>query len=194
LRKGKEFIFRKEAANPETTKHTHWPGANSGVTLGPGYDMKFRTPEQIITDLMGIGVDWGHARVLAAAGKLPDGSSEVGLKGHAAKAFAEQHAKDVTLTLAQQRALFEHVLPAYEANIRRLVHVPLTQNQFDALVSFDYNKGIRNLRAIAEALNKGDYEGAPRTLEHFDEKSLLGVRMRRYAEAARFRFNAPDGQ
>jgi hypothetical protein len=144
-RRGKDFIFRREAANPEITKHTHWPGAESGVTLGPGYDMRSRAPEQTITGLMGVGVDWGHARVLAAAGKPPDGSSRFGLRYQAAKAFAERHAKDVTLTLAQQRALFEHALPAYEADVRRLVHVPLTQSQFDALVSFDYNKGARHL-------------------------------------------------
>ncbi|MBV8402536.1 MAG: hypothetical protein JOZ17_28025 [Acetobacteraceae bacterium] len=193
-REGKEFIFVREAANPEITKHTHWPGARSGVTLGPGYDMAFRTPEQIIFDLMSIGVDYEHARVLAAAGKPPDGSSKFGLRYQDAKEFAERHAHDVTLTPAQQKALFEHVLPAYEADVRSLVHVPLTQNQFDALVSFDYSRGVGNLPVIAHALNRGDYEGAARLLEHFDDEGLPGVRMRRYAEAAKFRFNAPDGQ
>ncbi|MBV8613941.1 MAG: glycoside hydrolase family protein [Acetobacteraceae bacterium] len=193
-RRGKDFIFLKEAANPEITKHTHWPGAQSGVTLGPGYDMAFRTPEQIVFDLMSIGVDYEHARVLATAGIPPDGSSRFGLQGPSAKAFAERHAKDVTLTLAQQQALLEQTLPAYEAEVRRLIHVPLTQNQFDALVSFDYNEGVTGLSIIAKALNKGDYEGAARTLEHFDDKGPPGVRMRRYAEAAKFRFNAPGGQ
>jgi len=192
--KGKEFIFVREAANPEITKHTHWPGAESGVTLGPGYDMKPRTPEQIVFDLMSIGVDHEHARVLAAAGKPSDGSSKFGLRHHAAKAFVERHARDVTLTMAQQRALLERILPAYEADVRRLIHVPLTQNQFDALVSFDYIRGAGSLQVIAKALNKGDYKEAARILEHFDDKGPRGVWMRRQAEAAKFRFNAPDGQ
>ena len=184
----------READNPETTNHTHWPGAHSGVTLGPGYDRKFRTPEQITFDLMNIGVDHEHARVLAAVGRPPGDSSEFGLEGHAAKVFAERHARDVTLTLAQQRALLEHVLPAYEAEVRKLVHMPLTQNQFDALVYFDYSRGSTHLAKVVKRLNEGDYEDAARILEHFDDKGLPGARMRRYAEAARLRFNAPGGQ
>ena len=30
--RGKEFIFKKESANPEITQRTHWPGWESGVT------------------------------------------------------------------------------------------------------------------------------------------------------------------
>lgn len=46
---------------------------------------------------------------------------------------------------------------------------------------------------MVESLNKGDYEGTARTLEHFDDKSRLpDLRMRRYAEAAKFRSNAPN--
>ena len=193
-REGKEFIFVREAGNPEITEHTHWPGAHSGVTLGPGYDMKFRTPEQITFDLMSIGVDYEHARVLAAAGKPPIGSSKLGLEGNAAKEFTERHAKDVTLTLAQQQALLEYVLPAYEAEVHKHVQVPLTQNQFDALVSFVYSRGVGNLPVIAHALNRGDYVGAAHILEHFDDNDALGLRIRRHAEAAKFRFNGPNGQ
>ncbi|HJS85466.1 MAG TPA: glycoside hydrolase family protein [Acetobacteraceae bacterium] len=192
--RGKGFIFTKEAADPEITKHTHWPGYASGVTIGPGYDTKFRTQEQIVCGLMSIGVAKERAQVLAAAGKLQRDSRKPGLTGKAAKEFAERHAKDVTLTLAQQKALLDQMLPAYEADIRRFVHVPLTQNQFDALVSFDYNKGAKYLQEIAPVLNKGDYEHAARILEHFDDKGPPGVRMRRYAEAAKFRFSAPGDQ
>ncbi len=190
--KGKEFIFMREAANPEITKHTHWPGYASGVTIGPGYDMKLRTREQIVYDLMSIGVDQEHARALAAAGTPRRDSWEPGLTGEAAKEFAERHATDVTLTLAQQRALLDHVISIYEADVRRLVHVPLTQDQFDALVSFDYNKGVRHLREIVSVLNKGDYEHAASILQQFDNNGLPGLQARRRAEAAKFRSKATD--
>lgn len=52
-----------------------------------------------------------------------------------------------------------------EAAVRDSVDVPLSQNEFDALVSYAYNsyKGMGNLRkksTAVEYLNKGDYQSA----------------------------------
>ena len=41
----------------------------------------------------------------------------------------------------QADALFTNTLGLYTGAVNRLVKVPLTQNQFDALVSFTYNEG-----------------------------------------------------
>jgi lysozyme len=70
--------------------------------------------------------------------------------------------------------------------MRRLVHVPLTQDQSDALVSFDYNMGAKRLGEIAILLNMGDYKRVASLLEHFNNGDP-GLRKRRHAEAAMFR-------
>ena len=49
-----------------------------------------------------------------------------------------------------------------ESAINRLVTVPITQNQYDALVSFVFNIGVSAFAGstLLKKLNAGDYEGA----------------------------------
>ena len=51
----------------------------------------------------------------------------------------------------------------YAGYINDHVTCPLSQNQFDALVSWVYNLGPTNLRhsTLLKVLNSGDYEGVP---------------------------------
>lgn len=50
----------------------------------------------------------------------------------------------------------------YERAIQRNIKVPLSQNQYDALVSFVYNVGPGGVTnsGVSKALNNGDYQGA----------------------------------
>jgi len=41
--------------------------------------------------------------------------------------------------------MLKDILKGYENDVNRLVRVQLTQNQFDALVSFSFNQGATNL-------------------------------------------------
>ena len=126
---GSGFIERHEEQKG-VSNHLHWPGGASGVTLGPGYDMRDRSRAEIEQKLRDIGVDSSVVSRVAAG---------AGLRGEAAKRFAKDNRNLVDLTDGQQRRLLQVNLPSYEAIVRRGTHVYLTQNEFDALVSYAYN-------------------------------------------------------
>jgi len=103
---------------------------------------------------------------------------------------------DVCTKEQAERWLREDVLYAEEA-VSRMVKVPLTDNQFSALVSFAYNVGIDDdSDAIPEGLgdssllkklNRGDYGSVPASLRRWNKaggRVLLGLVRRRAAEAA----------
>lgn len=67
------------------------------------------------------------------------------------------------LTNEQQAdALFVNTLGQYENAVTQYVKVPLTQNQFDVLVSFAYNEGTGALKdsTLLKMLNEKNYSGA----------------------------------
>lgn len=90
---------------------------------------------------------------------------------------------------ADQR--FASDLSKFEQAVSLLVKVPLTQNQFDALVSFTYNLGIGSLKSstLLKLLNASDYNGAGLQLLRWDKndgKVMAGLTRRRKAELKMF--------
>lgn len=80
--------------------------------------------------------------------------------------------------------------------VERLVKVPLTHDQFAALVSFAYNVGEGNLASstLLKKLNAGDYEGAAKEFPKWNRaagKVLRGLTSRRMSEQALFRGERP---
>ena len=78
-----------------------------------------------------------------------------------------------------------------EADVSLLVNVPLTQGQFDALVSFVYNLGAGALArsTLIRRLNSGDYSGAADEFMKWVKaggRRLQGLVRRRAAERALF--------
>lgn len=82
-------------------------------------------------------------------------------------------------------------LERFEIGIQRLTKVPLTQSQFDALVSFSFNVGLGNFQSstLRSKLNRGDYEGASNEFPKWRKaggKILPGLVKRRADERALF--------
>lgn len=71
------------------------------------------------------------------------------------------------------------------------VTVPLTQNQFDALVSFTYNVGVDNFRhsTLLSMVNDGDFDGASQQFGRWNRSGgqvVPGLQARRDQEAQVF--------
>jgi len=91
---------------------------------------------------------------------------------------------------ADQR--FASDLSKFEQAVSLLVKVPLTQYQFDALVSFTYNLGIGSLKSstLLKMLNEGYYSNAGLQLLRWtknDGVEMAGLVRRRKAELKMFK-------
>ena len=99
--------------------------------------------------------------------------------------------RDTVWTQEECDAAFREDMAHFEAIVRRDVKVPLTQHQFDALVSFTYNCGEGNLlhSTLLRKLNVGDFDGAARVFPLYNRgggRVLNGLVRRRAAEALLF--------
>lgn len=96
-----------------------------------------------------------------------------------------------TITREQAFKLFQSDLKPREDVVKKHVKVPLSQNMFDALVSFVYNCGANNFEKsdTLKLLNQGKYkEAAERMKTEYINKGTKheqGLRARRAKEAAK---------
>ncbi len=80
-------------------------------------------------------------------------------------------------------------LDRFERGVRQLCPVPLTQGQYDALVSFSFNTGSLSVSTLRKKVLRGDFEGA---VDEFPRwvfaagRRLAGLVRRREAERALF--------
>ncbi|HEV2680662.1 MAG TPA: glycoside hydrolase family protein, partial [Rhodanobacter sp.] len=102
------------------------------------------------------------------------------------------------ITQAQAEQFLKDDLKSAENAVRNSIHVPITQNQFDACVSLAFNIGGGGFANsdVAARINAGNYSGAQQAFgeyNHANGKVLEGLTRRRAAEAALFGSSAPSG-
>lgn len=113
--------------------------------------------------------------------KCPAGIPTIGY-GHTGKVLM-----DDVITQEEADRLFKMDIIIHVNNVSRLVKVPLTQNQFDALVSFEYNVGYSALASstLLKLLNQKKYKETAAEFGkwiHAGKNVLPGLVKRRKAE------------
>ena len=186
------FLIKQEvsssAAYERLYAHPLWPGGESGVTIGIGYDLGYATLERFATD-------WKSVLPAATYKYL---SALLGKTGTSAKASLTAKTKDIRIPYKDAEAVFlNHSLPRYAKKCVQIwpgVHL-LPADAQGALLSLVYNRGWsldgdnrremrsialhvanQNLRAIAREIRsmKRLWEGNP---------ALRGLARRREEEA-----------
>lgn len=117
--------------------------------------------------------------------------------GHTSQAGPPAVTRGMKITAADADAILRADLVKFEQAVAKAVKVPLTQSQFDALVSFTFNLGPGNLgkSTLLRKLNAGDYAGAAAEFPKWNKsngKVLAGLTRRRADEQALFLSSAPE--
>lgn len=95
------------------------------------------------------------------------------------------------ITKEQATELLKRDLSSIESELEKLIEVPVSDDQFSALVSFTFNVGIAALRrsTLLKSLNKGDYEAAANQFlswQRANDEIISELSHRRLAERALF--------
>lgn len=99
--------------------------------------------------------------------------------------------RGMTIDRVTAERLLKTGVVQYEQAVNQLVKVAINQNQFDALVAFAYNVGVRSLSTstLLRKLNAGDTAGAADEFLKWNRAGnqvLPGLTRRREAERALF--------
>jgi lysozyme len=135
----------------------------------------YQCPALLWTIGVGHVIDPNHARVPLTERKalpIPDGWNR-------------------TITMGEVDDILRDDLNRFERGVERYCPVPLTQGQFDALVSFSFNVGLGTLQrsTLRQKVLRGDMEGAAEELLKYTiggGKVLKGLVNRRNDERAMF--------
>lgn len=106
--------------------------------------------------------------------------------GHTSAAGIPKVREGMRISDKEAEDILKKDLGKFEDRVSRLVKVPLTDNQFAVLVSFDFNTGALHKSTLLKKLNAGDYDAVPAELMKWVNaggKRVQGLVNRRAAEA-----------
>lgn len=108
--------------------------------------------------------------------------------GHTSNAGLPKVTQGMVITSAEADQIFVRDLAKFERRVRRYIKVKLSQGQFDALVSFDYNTGALDTASFVQLLNAGNYAAVPAGMAKYvnsgKQKNVKGLVRRRKGEIA----------
>lgn len=141
--------------------------------------------EQMKTSAVGVALIKGFEKCRLTAYRDAVGVLTIGW-GHTGKVWL-----GMVVTQEQADALLAADIQRFESGVAELLKVPVTQGQFDALVSFAFNCGLRNLGSstLLRKLNAGDVQGASAEFPRWNKAGgsvLRGLTLRREAEQKLF--------
>lgn len=189
-RPGLERLVEFEISSPQyyhrKLKNPVWPGGESGVTIGIGYDLGHTMPRQIERDWTGRIPD-NDVRRLVSVAKL---------KGKQARQ-ALRRISNVSIPFAMARAVFYESTLARFAALTRRAYPGVERLPADAqtmLLSLVYNRGTtmsgsrrREMKAIKPLIRRKDLAGIAdqiRSMKRLWDRNMLpGLHRRRDTEA-----------
>jgi uncharacterized protein (TIGR02594 family) len=185
-----------EAAYDKRYRGPTWPGLNSGVTIGIGYDVGQ-------TSAAAVRADWSG---LVASGDITGDTLKAivdaaGIKGQAARERARALRGQVDVPYkAAMKVFAERDIPRWTSLVERALgpHVSsLHPHCLGALVSLAYNRGpsfgakgdrYKEMNEIKACVAKGQFDGIPGQFRNMKRlwPNLRGLQIRRDAEADLF--------
>jgi lysozyme len=182
-------------AGDSTGPHLHWsekewmPEENQWVTVHPKKGFLqwalTGTPPQTLQDLVIPKTAEELIKSFEGFHRVPYWDYQQWSSGYGTKAASP----DEVIDEATAEKRLQDYIDQAATDIQGLVTVPLSQNQLDALISFQYNTGGLAGSTLLAKLNQGDYAGAAAEFEawvHADGEVLPGLVTRRRQEKQLF--------
>ena len=82
------------------------------------------------------------------------------------------------ITIDRANEWFARDVLESEKTVKKFIDIPLSQNQYDALVSFTYNVGGEALRisTLRKLLNTKNYQSVPSQMQRWNKVTVKGVK------------------
>ncbi len=188
------MIIEFEVSSPQVYERKYrqpeWPGAASGITVGIGYDLGYKTKQQIRNDWAGLVSD-DMVEIMAMC---------AGVKGEEARQLLPSVRHSIDIPYGPAVKCFQKDLESYEYQVNKLPNSQeLSADCFGALTSLVYNRGAsfnssgdryREMRNVKNYMATREFDRIPAEIKSMGRlwagTSVHGLVDRRNREAALF--------